>query len=1029
VRAVLLSLLLAGLLDPAASAWAAWTAGPRTLDSAPDLVPNSAAQVDALRQAKRALPADSPLLKVESAVQDRVIALARATDPRRRSIVADLEAAFSTPLVAVDDGGRLLLRIAGPGADTRTADLAKLGVEPVAVAPGFDFLEAWVPFDQVNEVAALAWVRIVGAPGRPVFETGLQLSEGDAIHRADQARTIYAVNGAGSTVGIISDGVTSLAQSQATADLPAAVAVGLAGSGDEGTAMLEIVHDLAPGAGLAFHTAGSGAAGMITAQNWLAGPGAARIVADDIWLPREPYYEDGPVALNAAGLVTGSDVVYFTSAGNRAQRHVPQAFADGGARNLGILGASRPHDFGGGDVTVDVRLRNPSGTGVRHTIVLQWGERFGLAARDLDLYLVDATLSNILALSTNAQAGAGDPVELLDFTYNGPDNVPARLVVDYAGALPAPAGLAFRIAANGPTFLEYVNAAGSINPHARHPLVYALGAIDQADPGADTPEAFSSRGLADLLFPVPAQREKPDAMAIDGVTVTGVGGFPSPFFGTSAAAPHGAGLAALLRGVLPALTAPQVRAALSTTAVDLGPPGFDANTGAGRLDALRLLGLFLNQPPVADAGPDTTVECTGAAGTPVTLNGLRSSDPDGDPLTWAWSAPGIVFDDPTSPTPTASFPLGSTTVTLTVSDGQLSDEDEVVVTIADTTPPVVTVTLDPDALWPPNHKLAEIHATVLVSDVCDGAPVVRLVSIASDEPDNGLGDGDEPDDVQEELPGTADFDFLLRSERQGGEDGRTYTVCYEAEDASGNVGTGCATVVVTHDGNALAQFAPAEAGGDVTVDGGWLEFAADPDIPAAALTGAAPEFGGDGFARAELAPGPGGDGGPALETTGTARWFVPAEVVRAILVGAETPVLFARVEHEGAGWLAAVPLPIDPEQWATRTAAAGGRVSAAAPSGGAASRLGTAAAPERLLLRAALPLRPGATLSFGVPRAGRVRVSLVAASGRRVAVLVDARREAGWESARLPRDVDPGVYFAVAEIAGERAVARVVVIR
>lgn len=1025
--AVALLLLAGSALAGAAPAWAAWTAGPRTLDAAPDRVPVTGAQSDALRQAKRSLPADSPLLKIDSAVQDRVTALARAADPRRRSIVADVVAAFDTPLIGVDADGRLLLRIAGEGADARVAELVKLDVEPVALATGFGFLEAWVPYERVEAIAALPWVRRVAAPGRPVFEIGASLTEGDAIHRADQARTLYGMNGTGATVGIISDGVSSLAAAQATADLPA-VAVGLVGSGDEGTAMLEIVHDLAPGAALAFHTVGAGAAGMITAQNWLVATGGARIVADDIWLPREPYFEDGPVALNAGALSTGSDVVYLTSAGNRAQRHIPDTFADGGARNLGVLGAARPHDFGGGDVTADVRLSNPNGTGVRHTIVLQWGERFGLAARDLDLYLVDATFSNIIALSTNAQGGAGDPVELLDFTYNGPDNVPARLVVDYAGALPAPAGMPLKIAANGPRFLEYVDAAGSINPHARHPLVYALGAINQADVGADTPEPFSSRGRADLLFPAPALRDKPDAMAIDGVTVTGVGGFGTPFFGTSAAAPHGAALAALLRGALPALTAAEVRTGLTTTAVDLGPAGYDTDTGAGRLDALSLLNAFLNQPPVADAGPDTTVECTGAGGTPVTLNGLRSSDPDDDPLTYAWSAPGIVFDDPTSATPTASFPLGSTVVTLTVSDGQLSDDDEVVVTIEDTTPPTVAVTLDPDLLWPPNHKLASIHATVIATDVCDGAPVVRLRSITSDEPDDGLGDGDAPDDIQEEVVGTADFDFLLRSERQGPVDGRVYTVCYEAEDASGNVGTGCAEVTVTHDQDALAQFAPAGEGADVTVDGGWIEFAADPDIPATAFTATAPDFGGDAFARAELAEDPGLPGGGLEVEGGAVRWFVPGEVVRRILVGAETPTLFARLEHEGAGFLAAVPLPLDPEAF---RALADGRAAPAGPAATASPAPGAAldAAPARLLLRAANPLRAGASLAYGVPHAGRVRVSLVAATGRRVAVLVDGAREPGWQSAAVPRGLDPGVYFAVAESEGERAVARVVVIR
>ncbi|MEO6462044.1 MAG: S8 family serine peptidase, partial [Candidatus Eisenbacteria bacterium] len=896
-RAVTLLLLgSAAFIAPAAEA--AWSPGPRSRTLTADLLPMSGAQVDALRGAKRALSADATLNKIESAVQDRLLALARSTDPRFGSVVLDVRAAFNTPLVPVDEDGRLLLRLAGPGIDGRAGELTKFGVETVAVARGYDFLEAWVPFGRVEELAALPWVRLVATPGLPVQETGLVLSEGDAIHRADLARATWAQTGAGTTVGIISDGVTSLAQAQASADLPPAVQVGVVGSGDEGTAMLEIVHDLAPGAGLAFHTGGAGAAGMITAQNWLVNTAGARIVADDLWMIREPYFEDGPVALNAAALTTAMDVVYLTSAGNRAQRHIPQAFVDGGARNLGVLGASRPHAFGGADVTADILLRNPNGTGVRHTIVLQWGERFGLAARDFDLYLVNPAMTNIIALSTNAQAGAGDPVELIDFTYNGPNNVPARIIVDYAGALPAPAGMRLKIAANGPTFLEYVNAAGSINPHARHPLVYALGAIGQGDPGADTPEPFSSRGLADMLFPVPANRNKPDAMAIDGVAVSGVGGFPTPFFGTSAAAPHGAGIAALLRGAVPALTAAQTRDALTAGAVDLGPAGFDRDTGAGRLDAFRTLAPFLNQPPVANAGPDTTVECTGSAGTPVTLNGLRSSDPEGDALTYSWSATGITFDDPASATPTGSFPLGATTVTLTVSDGTASDDDQVVVTIADTTPPVITVTLDPAALWPPNHKLADIHATVLVTDACDAdaAASVRLLSISSDEPDNGQGDGDQPDDIQDEVVGTADFDFRLRSEREGAGDGRTYTVCYEAEDGLGNVGTGCATLRVTNDQGALAQFTPVAEGSDVTIEGGWLEFAPDSAVPSEALAGV-PDLGGDAFSR--VLPGQeSGSGiiGGTSESAGAVRWFIPGDVVRRVLVGAETATLFARFE-------------------------------------------------------------------------------------------------------------------------------------
>src|SRR6185436_3082343 len=228
--------------------------------------------------------------------------------------------------------------------------------------------------------------------------------------------------GTGARVGVISDGVTSLAAAQATLDLPAVVQVGNTGTGDEGTAMLEIVHDLAPGAALSFYAGGAGSAGCITAMNWLAGPGNCRTIVDDLWMTREPYFQDGPVAQNAALIASNLDVVYLTAAGNRAQRHIPQPWKDGGARNIGALGAFRPHDFGNNDVLANVRLRNPGAGGVRHTIVLQWSEPMGLSAQDFDLYLINSTQTAVIASSTNLQNGNDDPFELIDFTWNGADN-------------------------------------------------------------------------------------------------------------------------------------------------------------------------------------------------------------------------------------------------------------------------------------------------------------------------------------------------------------------------------------------------------------------------------------------------------------------------------------------------------------------------------------------------------------------------------------------------------------------------------
>jgi hypothetical protein len=118
--------------------------------------------------------------------------------------------------------------------------------------------------------------------------------------------------------------------------------------------------------------------------------------------------------------------------------------------------------------------------------------------------------------------------------------------------------------------------------------------------------------------------------------------------------------------------------------------------------------------------------------------------------------------------------------------------------VVDTTPPVLTVKLSPATLWPANHKLHEITATLAATDACDGDPAIRLVSVISDEPDDavGSGDGNTTGDIQGADLGAADTSVLLRAERSGKGDGRTYTLTYEAEDRSGNVTSVSKTVTV-----------------------------------------------------------------------------------------------------------------------------------------------------------------------------------------------------------------------------------------
>ncbi len=118
------------------------------------------------------------------------------------------------------------------------------------------------------------------------------------------------------------------------------------------------------------------------------------------------------------------------------------------------------------------------------------------------------------------------------------------------------------------------------------------------------------------------------------------------------------------------------------------------------------------------------------------------------------------------------------------------------VEVLDIIPPQLSVIVTPNLLWPPNHKLADISADIVTTDECDPDPQVRLISITSSEPDNGLGDGDTENDIQNADIGTDDRAFNLRMERQGENGGRVYSIVYEATDASGNTTQQTVTVEV-----------------------------------------------------------------------------------------------------------------------------------------------------------------------------------------------------------------------------------------
>ena len=198
-----------------------------------------------------------------------------------------------------------------------------------------------------------------------------------------------------------------------------------------------------------------------------------------------------------------------------------------------------------------------------------------------------------------------------------------------------------------------------------------------------------------------------------------------------------------------------------------------------------------NRPPIADAGPNRTVVASASCQAQVVLDASGSSDPDGDALTYKWSGP---FGTANGVGPTVILPLGKSTITLVVDDGNGgSDLASVDITVADMTPPrIASLAATPATLWPPNHTMRRISFAIVATDNCDAAVACRVASVSSNEPENGLGDGDTAPDSEV----IGDFVTMLRAERSGAGIGRIYSVEMVCRDLTGNASTAQTTVTV-----------------------------------------------------------------------------------------------------------------------------------------------------------------------------------------------------------------------------------------
>jgi len=538
-------------------------------------------------------------------------------DYRRSAATAAPAGPFaSTKTLARLVGETVLIdAVAVDDAETLWADLEALGAEVTGAAGRL--VSARMPLSELPALEGLATLKLA-RPALAVTRTGAVTSQGDAAQHSDLGRADFGVDGTGSTVGILSDSFNCLggyAADVGTGDLPAGVnnlSDIASGCTDEGRAMAQIVHDVAPGAGLAFHTAWNGEADFAQGILDLAAAGST-IIVDDVIYFAEPMFQDGVIA-QAADAVKAVGIPYFSAAGNNGREAYEADFSGSGQTGPG---GGELHDFDPGP-GVDTRLTIQQAANT--TYVMQWQDRYASvsgapgAGTDLAIcFYFPVGAPSPIACTTDVNSG-GDPIDGLSLNGAGTLEI---AIERRSGPAPSPVKV---VAFGDIGFVETYagTAAGTLYGHANAAGAIAVGAAAfYRTPafGIDPPQlnSYSSAGNTPILFdtaghPVAQIRHKPELTAPDGGNNTFFGSdsaadadaWPN-FFGTSAAAPHAAGVAALMRQVSPGLMPARITRLLQVTAVDILArntgetvgAGFDRDSGAGLIharDALAAIG-------------------------------------------------------------------------------------------------------------------------------------------------------------------------------------------------------------------------------------------------------------------------------------------------------------------------------------------------------------------------------------------------------------------------------------------------------